>query len=83
MFHAMCMKRTNLVLDENILEQTLRLSQKKTYSEAVMIAMKEFIRVNEFSKIFEFQGTGIWSGDLSDMRKDTKAVKSKTKKKTK
>ena len=79
----MCMKRTNLVLDENILEQTLRLSQKKTYSEAVMIAMKEFIRVNEFSNILEFQGTGIWSGDLSEMRKDTKAVKSKTKKKTK
>jgi predicted TIM-barrel enzyme len=48
-----------------------------------MIAMKEFIRVNEFSKIFEFQGTGIWSGNLSEMRKDVKAVKSKTKKKTK
>lgn len=40
-----------------------------------MIAMKEFIRVNEFSKIFEFQGTGIWSGDLSEMRKDVKVVK--------
>lgn len=40
---------------------TLRLSQKKTYSEAVMMAMKEFIRVNEFSKIFEFHATGIWS----------------------
>ncbi len=76
----MCMKRTNLVLDEKILEQTLRLSQKKTYSEAVMIAMKEFIRVNEFSKIFEFQGSGIWSGDISEMRKDTKTIKSKTKK---
>ncbi len=45
----MCMKRTNLVLDEKILEQTLRLSQKKTYSEAVMIAMKEFICVNVFN----------------------------------
>ena len=81
--HSMRMKRTNLVLDENILEQTLRLSQKKTYSEAVTIAMKEFIRVNEFSKIFEFQGTGIWSGDLSEMRKDVKVVKSKNKKKSK
>jgi Arc/MetJ family transcription regulator len=79
--HSMCMKRTNLVLDENILEQTLRISQKKTYSEAVMIAMKEFIRTNEFSKIFEFQGTGIWSGDLSEMRKDAKVVKKKKKSK--
>ena len=57
--------------------------KKKTYSEAVTIAMKEYIRINEFSKIFEFQGTGIWSGDLSDMRKDSKTAKSKTKKKTK
>ena len=81
--HSMRMKRTNLVLDENILEQTLRLSQKKTYTEAVTIAMKEFIRVNEFSKIFEFQGNGIWSGDLSEMRKDVKVVKSKNKKKSK
>ncbi len=76
----MCMKRTNLVLDENILEQTLRLSQKKTYSEAVMTAMKEFIRSNEFSKIFDFQGTGIWSGNLSEMRQDKKINKTKTKK---
>ncbi|HMV44760.1 MAG TPA: type II toxin-antitoxin system VapB family antitoxin [Leptospiraceae bacterium] len=74
------MKRTNLVLDENILEQTLRLSQKKTYSEAVMTAMKEFIRSNEFSKIFDFQGTGIWSGNLSEMRQDKKINKTKTKK---
>lgn len=64
------MKRTNLVLDEEILERTLRISQKKTYSDAVMTAMKEYVRVNEFSKIFQFQGTGIWSGDLSEMRDD-------------
>jgi hypothetical protein len=73
----MCMKRTNLVLDENLLEHTLRLSQKKTYSEAVMIAMKEFVRINEFSKIFDFQGTGIWSGDLSGMREESKTRKVK------
>lgn len=64
------MKRTNLVLDEKILEKTLFYSQKKTYSDAVMTAMEEFIRIKEASKIFAFQGSGIWSGDLSLMRKD-------------
>jgi hypothetical protein len=67
------------VLDEKILELTLLISQKKTYSEAVTIAMKEYIRVNEFSKIFQFQGSGIWSGDLSEMRKDAKPARKKKK----
>lgn len=74
------MKRTNLVLDEKILEETLLLSQKRTYSEAVMIAMKEFIRSKEAAKVFSFQGMGIWEGDLSDMRQDKKKTfKSKKK----
>ena len=45
------MKRTNLVLDEETLRQTLLISQKKTYSDAVMTAMQEYIRINEFSQI--------------------------------
>ena len=45
------MKRTNLVLDEETLRQTLLISQKKTYSDAVMTAMHEYIRINEFSQI--------------------------------
>ena len=45
------MKRTNLVLDEETLKQTLLISQKKTYSDAVMTAMQEYIRINEFSQI--------------------------------
>ena len=45
------MNRTNLVLDEETLRQTLLISQKKTYSDAVMTAMQEYIRINEFSQI--------------------------------
>ena len=75
------MKRTNLVLDEKILEETLLISQKKTYSDAVMTAMKEYIRISEFSKIFQFQGSGIWTGDLTEMRQDNNPSKAKMKKK--
>ena len=76
------MKRINLVLDEETLRQTLLISQKKTYSDAVMTAMQEYIRINEFSQIFQFQGTGIWSGTLSEMREDKAGLK-KTKSKKK
>lgn len=76
------MKRTNLVLDEDLLSQVLHLSKKKTYSDAVMTAMKEYIRVNEFNQIFQFQGSGVWTGDLPEMRNDkNKTLKSKSKKK--
>lgn len=75
------MKRTNLVLDESVLKQTLLLSQKKTYSDAVMTAMIEYIRINEFSQIFKFQGSGIWSGSLSKMRNDDN-LKAKVKSKS-
>ena len=66
------MKRTNLVLDEKTLQKTLFYSEKKTYSDAVMTAMEEYIRMKEALKIFAFQGTGIWDGDLSLMRDDKK-----------
>jgi len=76
------MKRTNLVLDELLLKKTLAFSQKKTYSDAVMEAMKEYIRVKEFLKVLDFGSTGIWEGDLSAMRNDS-YLKILTKKKRK
>ena len=38
------MKRTNLVLPEELLEEATRLSGEKTYSKAVTRALQEFVR---------------------------------------
>jgi len=38
------MKRTNLVLDEQLLAEATRLSGEKTYSAAVMLALGDFVR---------------------------------------
>ena len=38
------MKRTNLVLNEETLEEALRLSGERTYSAAVDLALREFVR---------------------------------------
>ena len=64
------MKRTNLVLDEHILEETLRLSGERTYSEAVNRAMREFVRRAKTGRILELAGSGLWEGDLGQMRND-------------
>ena len=64
------MKRTNLVLDRVLLEEAVRATGEKTYSGAVNRALKEVVRLARARRIFEFVGTGIWQGDLGEMRGD-------------
>ena len=64
------MKRTNLVLDEETLEEALRLSGKRTYSAAVDLALREFVRNARARRILELAGSGLWQGDLGEMRGD-------------
>jgi len=64
------MKRTNLVLREELLEEALRLSGEKTYSRAVERALEDFIRRAKARQILELRGSGAWEGDLGEMRGD-------------
>ena len=64
------MKRTNLVLREELLEEALRLSGEKTYSRAVERALEEFVRRVKARQILRLQGSGEWTGDLGEMRND-------------
>ena len=64
------MKRTNLVLDGEILEEARRVSGAKTYSETVNKALAELVRLHRVRSIPEFFGKGLWKGDLSEMRED-------------
>ncbi len=66
----MHMKRTNLVLDERLLEEATRLSGEKTYSRAVARAMEDFVRRARARRILELAGSGLWEGDLASMRGD-------------
>ncbi|TDI48052.1 MAG: type II toxin-antitoxin system VapB family antitoxin [Acidobacteria bacterium] len=64
------MKRTNLVLDEELLEEATRLSGERTYSAAVNQALRDYVRRAKANRILELAGTGLWEGDLSEMRRD-------------
>jgi Arc/MetJ family transcription regulator len=66
----MRMKRTNLVLDAALLEETLRVSQERTYSRAVERAMEDFVRRARARRILALAGSGAWKGDLSVVRED-------------
>ena len=66
----MRMKRTNLVLDERVLEEATRLAGERTYSRTVDRALAEFVRRAKAGKILELAGSGLWEGDLAAMRRD-------------
>ena len=65
------MKRTNLVLREDVLEEATRLSGEKTYSRTVDRALEEFVQRRKAKQILTLAGTGLWSGALPEMRRDS------------
>jgi Arc/MetJ family transcription regulator len=71
------MKRTNLVLDEALLEEALKLSGERTYSAAVNLALGELVRRRKARRILDFTGSGIWEGALAEMRRDAPVRKGK------
>lgn len=71
------MKRTNLVLDEKLLEEAVRLGGERTYSRTVERALAEFVRRIKARQILELAGTGLWQGDLAEMRDDTAPPKTR------
>jgi len=64
------MKRTNLVLDEQLLDEVTRVTGERTYSRAVSSAIEDYVRRYRAGRILELAGSGLWEGDLSEMRRD-------------
>jgi len=64
------MKRTNLVLDPQLLDQAVRVLGVKTYSAAVNLALAEVLRLRKIQSLPRFFGRGLWQGDLGEMRED-------------
>jgi Arc/MetJ family transcription regulator len=69
------MKRTNLVLNDELLKEATRVLGAKTYSAAVNQALEEVLRIKEVQALPQFFGTGLWDGDLAEMRQDKPAAR--------
>lgn len=70
MVYTMHMKRTNLVLDGELLDQATHLLGVKTYSAAVNLALAEVLRLRKIQGLPHFFGRGLWKGNLPEMRED-------------
>ena len=71
------MKRTNLVLDEQLLDEAQRLSGERTLSGTVERALAEFVRRARAARILDLTGSGAWQGDLAVVREDRPAYRTK------
>jgi len=64
------MKRTNLVLDANLLEEATRLLGHRTYSATVNQALADAVRIRKIQTLPAFFGSELWQGNLAEMRED-------------
>ncbi len=62
--------RTNIVIDEKLMKETLRLTGLKTKREAVELGLRTLVRLRKQEDIRRFRGKLAWRGDLDAMRTD-------------
>ena len=71
------MKRTNLVLNEALLDEATRLSGQRTYSRTVERALEDFVRRAKARRILDLAGSGLWEGELAAVREDRPVYRTK------
>ncbi len=64
------MKRINLLLREDLLDEALRVSGERTYSQAVERALEDYVRRVKAGQILQLAGSGAWEGNLAEMREN-------------
>jgi len=62
--------RTNIVIDDKLMRDTLRATGLKTKREAVELALRTLLRLRQQEEIKRFRGKLDWQGDLDAMRRD-------------
>ena len=62
--------RTNIVIDDNLMNSTLRATGLKTKREAVELGLRTLLRLRQQEEIKRFRGKLNWQGDLDAMRTD-------------
>lgn len=62
--------RTNIVIDDQLMEQALRLSGLPSKRETVEEGLRLLVRLKQQEQIREARGKIPWDGDLDAMRRD-------------
>lgn len=62
--------RTNIVIDDQLMQSTLRATGLKTKREAVELGLRTLLRLSRQSAVRRYRGKLHWEGDLEKMRSD-------------
>jgi Arc/MetJ family transcription regulator len=62
--------RTNIVIDDKLMDEALRVTGLKTKREAVEMGLQTLLRLRRQGEIRSFRGKLNWQGDLDAMRQD-------------
>ena len=62
--------RTNIEIDDQLMQDVLRLTGIKTKREAVELGLRQLLRLRQQEEIRRFRGKLAWEGDLNAMRTD-------------
>jgi Arc/MetJ family transcription regulator len=62
--------RTNIVIDDKLIRDTLRATGLKTKREAVEQGLRTLLRLSQQEQIKRYRGKFDWRGDLDAMRRD-------------
>jgi len=63
-------KRTNIELDVELLEESMKVTNFKSIKELVNHSLKELVKLNRRRAIFYYKGNVKWAGDLNEMREN-------------
>lgn len=63
------MGRTNIELDDRLVEAGLKMTRCKTKKELVHLALKALVAKKSRKRLLDLKGRVTWIGDLSQMRK--------------
>lgn len=58
------------MLDEQLVAEATALSGERTFSRTIERALAEMVRRLKARRLLEMKGSGIWQGQLSEMRGD-------------
>ncbi len=64
------MSRTNIELDDDLVQKARKLTRLKTKREIVGRALELLVRSENRKSILRYYGSGIWKGDLKKMRRN-------------
>ena len=62
--------RTNIVIDDDLMANALKMTGLRTKREAVELGLKTLIRLKQQERIRQFRCSLSWQGDLEEMRSD-------------